>query len=194
VNISEFKKALNISEKNTELNCFKEIRNVFKSNDAILKCVYELNFENDKDIIQFLKKYAENFEFVEYVPKVYLCSQYTPNDFIDDPDTLWHIDHLGLREAWYLMDGITHQTKVAIIDNGYDGDHEDLIGNITYIEPAANNNQYHGTAVAGIAGMTTNNEIGYCSIAGLYSDMYLYIYNNIPAKIVSAADAECKVI
>ncbi len=194
VNIPEFKKALKISEKDTELNCFKEIKNIFKSNDAILKRGYMLSFESEKDILKSLKKYADSFEYAEYIPKVFLCSQYTPNDFIEDPDTLWHIDRLELREAWHLMTGITRQTKVGIIDNGYDGDHEDLIGNIAYIEPVANNNQYHGTAVAGIAGMTTNNGIGYCSVAGLYTDLYLYLYNYIPTKIVAATDAGCKII
>jgi subtilisin family serine protease len=193
-NLLALKKALKISEKEMEINSVKSIKNIFNSKDEKLSRAYELSFEGNKDLVKYLKKFESDFEYVEYVPKVYVSTPYTPNDFVDDPDTLWHIDHLGLREAWNLMTGISRKTKVAIIDNGYDGDHEDLIGNIVYIDPYANNNQYHGTAVAGIAGMTTNNGIGYCSVAGLYTDLYLYLYNIIPSKIVAAADAGCKII
>jgi subtilisin family serine protease len=193
-NLLALKKALKISEKEMEINSVKSIKNIFNSKDEKLSRAYELSFEGNKDLVKYLKKFESDFEYVEYVPKVYVSTPYTPNDFVDDPDTLWHIDHLGLREAWNLMTGISRKTKVAIIDNGYDGDHEDLIGNITHIEPIANNNEHHGTAVAGIAGMTTNNGIGYCSVAGLYSDLYLYLFNDVPTKIVDATNANAKVI
>jgi subtilisin family serine protease len=194
LDVTEFKKALKISEKDIEANNITKIKKVFDSDDEKLRRAYELSFENEKDLVRYLKKYQENFEYVEYVPKVSPANTYTPNDFVSDPSILWHIDHLGLREAWYLMSGITRQTKVAILDEGYDGDHEDLINNIAYIESNANNNAPHGTRVAGIAGMSTNNGKGYCSVAGQYTDLYLYTYSNSPNKVINAADNGCKVI
>jgi subtilisin family serine protease len=193
IDVTEFKKALKISEKEIEANCITKIKKVFNSDDEKLRRAYELSFENERDLVKYLKKYQENFEYVEYVPKIHLDDLYTPNDFVSDPSILWHIDHLGLREAWYLMSGITTQTKVAIIDDGFDCDHEDLINNIAYIGPLANNNQHHGTAVAGMIGMSTNNGTGYCSVAGQYSDLYLF-FDYSPDDIRNAADMGCKVI
>ena len=194
VNKQEFKRTLKAEEKDTLLFDLCTVRKVFNSDDKNLGKIYELSFKHEKELVKHLKKYKEYIDYVEYIPKFQPDEdQYTPNDFIDDPDTLWHIDHLGLREAWYLMQGISNRTKIAIIDNGYDGDHEDLIDNINFIESGADNNGNHGTRVAGIAGMSTNNGKGYCSVAGLYSDLYLYRYNG-PNNIRNAADRGCRVL
>ncbi|TAL61783.1 MAG: hypothetical protein EPN88_14360, partial [Bacteroidetes bacterium] len=63
-------------------------------------------------------------------------------------------------EAWDIYTGST-QTKVAVIDEGVDATHPDLIGRV------AGNTMiygYHGTHVAGILGANTNNTTG---VAGL---------------------------
>ncbi len=177
VNKQEFKRALKAGAKDTLLSDLCTVRKVFNSDDKNLGKIYELTYKHEKELVKHLKKYKEYIDYVEYIPKFQPDeNQYTPNDFVDDPDTLWHIDHLGLREAWYLMQGISNRTKIAIIDNGYDGDHEDLIDNINFIESGADNNGNHGTRVAGIAGMSTNNGKGYCSVAGEYCDLYCYYY------------------
>ena len=194
VNKQEFKRTLKAEEKDTLLFDLCTVRKVFNSDDKNLGKIYELSFKHEKELVKHLKKYKEYIDYVEYIPKFQPDEdQYTPNDFIDDPDTLWHIDHLGLREAWYLMQGISNRTKIAIIDNGYDGDHEDLIDNINFIESGADNNGNHGTRVAGIAGMSTNNGKGYCSVSGEFSDLYLYFWGN-PDDIRDAADRGCRVI
>ncbi len=193
VNKQEFKRALKAGAKDTLLSDLCTVKKVFNSNDKNLRKIYELTFNNEKQLVKHLEKYKEYIDYVEYIPKPEIDEdQYTPNDFVDDPDTLWHIDHLGLREAWYLMQGISNRTKIAILDNGYDGDHEDLVDNISYIESSADNNGNHGTRVAGIAAMSTNNGKGYCSVAGLYGDLYLYFVG--ADNIRDAADRGCRVI
>lgn len=199
VSLTKFKSKLKVNEKDKELKELKSIKKVFKSDDPTLGKIYEVGFTKGKDLKKYLKKYANNFEYVEYIPKPTLDSYYTPSDYGNPTgNVMWHIDHLGLRIAWQMLHdvGVTNQTKLAIIDAGFDGDHEDLIDNIAYMHPRADNNHHHGTAVAGIAAMSTNNgNIGYCSVAGQFSDIYAYPYWYQKAdNIRDAADRGCRVI
>lgn len=192
--LDKFKKALKINEKDKEIKELKQISKVFNSEDKTLGKIYELTFTKGKDIEKYLKKYGESFEYVEYKPSNKLVDT-DPNDYLPSGDTaLWHIDHIGIRSAWNRMNEINRQTKLAIIESGFEGNHEDLSGNIGYIEPSANYSYWHGTRVAGIAGMTTNNGVGYCSLSGRFSSLYLYHRRYIMDNIRKAADDGCKVI
>lgn len=107
----------------------------------------------------------------------------------------WNLNLIGAPEAWdKTKGGMTkdgHEIVVAIIDNGYDIEHEDLIENIWVNEGEVPNNgidddsngyiddyqgvntkesngnipsRTHGTGVAGIIGARGNNELGISGI------------------------------
>jgi len=95
-----------------------------------------------------------------------------PNDdhYADDQ---WALKYVNADEAWEITTGACDVT-VAVIDDGVDTDHEDLIHKIVgkydaidgdndpepYVDPETGTADAHGTAVAGVAAADTNNDIG----------------------------------
>lgn len=76
----------------------------------------------------------------------------------------WWAEAIGAYTAWNYSDEC-QPVKVGIIDSGFDADHEDLRGCITFLpDYAANTEADHGTHVAGIIG-ARNNAIGIRGIA-----------------------------
>ena len=84
----------------------------------------------------------------------------------------WYLNEIDIFSAWNLSTG-SSSVKVAVIDNGFDWNHEDLgYGNDTYsnIDPSLGYNYYlnstsmtkkdHGTRVSGIVSAKTNNGLG----------------------------------
>ncbi len=129
--------------------------------------------------------YAEP-KFMSYLDEIPNDPQYASQGYLDDA--------LNAEVAWDIAKGENGDAIVAIVDSGTDWDHEDLIGNVWknegeipnngidddengYIDdvrgwnfPADNNDpspngSSHGTHVAGIAGATTDNEVGIASIS-----------------------------
>ncbi|NBC81785.1 MAG: S8 family serine peptidase [Bacteroidetes bacterium] len=98
-------------------------------------------------------------------------------------------------DAWDIVENISSNVKisVAINDDGFDTDHEDLIDNIVYVEPYSDNDARHGTSVAGLVGMVNNNNTGFCSVAGSNISMYLYRFGD-PDDIREAADSNVRII
>lgn len=83
-------------------------------------------------------------------------------------DNSWWAQAVDAPEAWYYYDslGLTPAT-VAVIDNGFDMDHEDLssrLGRVSGADGTNRNERDHGTHVAGIVGAAANNGRG---ISGL---------------------------
>jgi len=92
----------------------------------------------------------------------------------------YHLDHsvypdINAPEAWELCNNFGEGVIVAILDNGFDYEHPDLIENVWpdlgwdfyYDQPITQSNRRdHGTAVAGLAGAMTNNSIGVSGISG----------------------------
>lgn len=82
-----------------------------------------------------------------------------------DPDGLdWWAEAIGAYTAWKYTN-LSQEVRTGIIDNGFDANHEDLLGQITFItNDSSNTVAEHGTMVAGIIG-AVNNEIGIRGIA-----------------------------
>ena len=76
----------------------------------------------------------------------------------------WWAEAIGAYTAWNYSDEC-RSIKVGIIDSGFDVEHEDLSGRITFLpEYSTNSEDNHGTHVAGIIG-ANNNTVGIRGIA-----------------------------
>ncbi len=98
---------------------------------------------------------------------------------INDPDASqqWHLNAINAYDAWDIQK-TEDSVSVAVIDTGIMSEHEDLKDRIidTYNATddggTAEDEQGHGTHVAGIVGATTDNDIGVSGVsynAGLYA-------------------------
>lgn len=76
----------------------------------------------------------------------------------------WWAEAIGAYTAWDYSNQC-QQIKVGILDSGFDVDHEDLNGSITFLPDYTTNSEAnHGTHVAGIIG-ANNNTVGIRGIA-----------------------------
>lgn len=128
------------------------------------------------------------------------------NTRLNDPlfPLQWHLDNRGqsggtvgedlnILDAWSLATG--DGVVIGIVDDGLQYTHPDLVdrylANLSYdfanddSDPSPNNNQFHGTAVAGIAAAQGNNEIGITGVAYNAGLAGLQVSNGIfnPANI-----------
>lgn len=80
----------------------------------------------------------------------------------------WWAEAIGAYSAWDFVDrheDAVHKTTVGIFDSGFDADHEDLRGKMSFPDDYQTNTESdHGTHVAGIIG-ATNNDIGIRGVA-----------------------------
>jgi thermitase len=123
----------------------------------------------------------------------------------------WYLDRIRARQAWSLTPGLSSVT-IAIVDTGVDAAHQDLDGAFWINDDGANGYDYvrqtsstyvdadrdwHGTAVAGIAGARADDGYGMAGVAPGVSLLVARIYESEstsePPRIVggvgSAADA-----
>ncbi len=82
----------------------------------------------------------------------------------------WGLTKIGARKAWDVETGTSNPVKVAVIDTGVDFEHPDLQGrvengpNVAYGTEDSQDDQSHGTHVAGIVAASSNNKVG---VAGM---------------------------
>ena len=131
-----------------------------------------------------------NIEFAE--PNFIAEGALIPNDTWYPSQ--WHLPKIFAPEGWDINTGST-EIIIAIIDSGVDSDHPDLVDKLV---PGRNflcgydvNNTDdvslgHGTAVAGSAAATTDNEIGVAGVAWKSLIMPLVVLN--PENSATYAD------
>lgn len=132
--------------------------------------------ENSSVLMETLRSDAENVDYVAWNEAVSLlppvesvAPQKHPRHPIvaNDPlaESQWALDAINAAESHKILRN--HQparkARVAILDTGVDGVHEDLDG-IFEQSPANVDKHGHGTHCAGIAGAATNNELGMASL------------------------------
>jgi len=168
--------------------------------------IFKLRFNkgNIYDIIDELKKDPS----VDYAEPNYIfrAQETLPNDPIYLTGAQWHIDTIHAPQAWDLTQSDTNQI-IGILDTGVDSDHPDLIEN-TWInsdeiadneidddgngfiddthgwdfinsDNNPNDDNGHGTHVAGISAAVTNNSLGVAGIA--------WRANIMPIKILQSS-------
>lgn len=126
---------------------------------------------NDMDTVELIT-YFSRLEGVEYAEPNYILTQNEinlPNDVFYRERYQWNLPMIAAEKGWTKSKGI-EDIEIAVVDTGVDLDHPDLKNRLTQgynaIEDSNNpdDDNGHGTHVAGIIASETNNREG---IAGL---------------------------
>jgi Subtilase family/Secretion system C-terminal sorting domain len=161
-----------------------------------LTLVFEFSiYSNASSLMTQLNSYSGSAivnKYILYPPGS--LTPHTPNDYNSDivpcdsaGRPLSYLELIKARDAW--GEGVYGDTniKVAVTDNGFNKNHQDLIGKI------ANPNfitsyQNHGTAVLGYVGANTNNNLGISAI-GYNTRMLAYdwAFQNFPQAVLDGA-------
>ena len=155
------------------------------SKNKDLQNVYEFNCKCSEAIL-----YAELYKVpglsrIESAP-VFETLQ-SPNDYTATFTNNWALDLIGAQTAWNYTTG-DPTINVAVSDQNYYVNHEELTGKINYYDNTNTATRTHGTAVATIIAGNTNNSIGLSSI-GYNSSLSLYRMNYNDVLMASYAGA-----
>ena len=167
-------------------NKFKSSSVQFKScsNFQNFSCIKLDNPNMQQNYISSLK-YNSDIEYVEPL-YIYKSSQQSDLTFEtvahevysqDDPyymkDWQWGLQAINIYDSWgSTSESALSNIKIAIVDSGVDLDHPDLAANIIDGYDFVNNDSIpdddngHGTHVAGIAAAIRNNQEGIAGVAG----------------------------
>ncbi len=162
------------------------------SRQSHLQQVYEISCQCDVVDLYVAMHKVPGLSGIEYGPKYQTLNE--PNDYAlynnwnNGTNSAWHLDLIWAQAAW----DVTHGTEaVAISDQNYFVNHEDLIGKVLHYDTTNNSSQGHGTAVAATAAGNTNNGVGLSSI-GYDTELGLFRMNY--NEVLAAAYDGYKVI
>ncbi|MGE7932539.1 S8 family serine peptidase [Viridibacillus arvi] len=141
---------------------------VEKQNQTVL---YDVKEEEVEGIVAKLEK-MDNVEYVEKNVTYELAESGEPNDTYYKNQ--WNLSAIGAQDAWESVKNYMDTVKVAVLDTGVMGTHEDLAGRVltgkTFVDgydgTYQGDDQGHGTFVAGIIAANANNEKGIAGVAG----------------------------
>jgi thermitase len=126
-------------------------------------------FQSESKTADELKDYFENIQHVEYAEPNYIYLQNeVPNDLLY-LQYQWNLPTIQTEEGWQLSQG-NKNVVIAVIDSGVDLDHPDLIHrlkkgyNVLADNALPEDDNGHGTHVAGIIASETNNREGVAGI------------------------------
>ncbi|MBM7702898.1 S8 family peptidase [Metabacillus iocasae] len=174
---------------------------VMKENEEVGFHVIEF----DGDIKKMVKSY-QNLDQVDYIEPNYIYSAfYTPND--PYLSYQYGLQRIQAAEAWDVSKSRS-SVKIAIIDSGVQLNHPDLsakmIKGYDFVEndSTPNDQNGHGTHVAGIAAGATNNRVGMAGVAPLASILPVRVLGSdgngtlsaVAEGIIYAANQGAKVI
>ena len=156
------------------LNITKPLSN---SRQSHLQQVYEISCNCDVVDLYVAMHKVPGLTGIEYGPNYETLEE--PNDyslfqnFNNNTTSSWHLDLIWAQAAWDVTHGTT---PIAISDQNYWSNHEDLVGKILYYDTNNTLSQGHGTAVATLAAGNTDNGVGVASI-GYESQLGLFRMN-----------------
>ena len=146
--------ALQIQVEPTELNDLESMANKLMNVDGVMYAGYNypIQISPAEAITDPWSEDADN-------PETDLGDEENP----DGND--WWAEAIGAYTAWGYSDQC-QPIKVGVVDFGFDTEHEDLKGHISFLtDYALNSAADHGTHVAGIIGANGNNGIGLRGVA-----------------------------
>jgi thermitase len=181
-----------------------------------LSRIFVFHVPPNTDVRQVVEEYSKDPK-VEYAePDYFVFALRTPND--PDFSQQWSLNNTGQTggkidadidapEAWDIATG-TNSVKIAIVDTGVDLDHPDLSGKLTAGYDFVNNDSIpqddngHGTHVAGTASAVTNNGVGVAGVCWGCSIMPVKVLDasgsgtdsQVASGIIWAADQGARVI
>ena len=161
-------------QKLTEEFKLKVTKPLSNSRQSELQKVYQLETEKDVVDLYVAVHRVSGFEGIVYGPNYETLE--SPNDY-SVTFTLgnWALDLIEAQGAWDITTGDA-SIEIAISDQNFYENHEELIGKINYYDNTNTQTKTHGTAVATIAAGNTNNSLGLSSI-GYNSSLSLYRMN-----------------
>ena len=154
-----------------------DVQDVAQAELALSKMPFVLYFEPN-EIIEVEPLFSSETETLKRNPSL----------SINDPETgqQWVMEVMKMNAYYQLLEKQTpkKKAKIAILDTGVDGNHEDLKANYFSVEKKYDNDPMgHGTHCAGIAAGVTNNGIGIGSLAGSGAQPFVEITS---VKVLSA--------
>ncbi|MFK7846281.1 MAG: S8 family serine peptidase [Rhodothermales bacterium] len=172
------------------LTAEKAFPTVSLSMDSDLSQVYIVSgtLTNLHSAMEAMRLDTENVDHVEWNEVVGLMPPATNTSDIfktegaileNDPlaASQWALDAIQGHDVHAMLQDMqpVRKARVAILDTGVDGAHEDITG-VFETTPGNTDRHGHGTHCAGIAGAATNNEIGMASLNwnGEYIDILSY--------------------
>ena len=162
------------------------------SRQSHLQQVYEISCECDVVDLYVVMHKVSGLSGIEYGPRYETLNE--PNDyalfqnFNNGTNSAWHLDLIWAYAAWDVTHGTT---PIAISDQNYFANHEDLVGKVLHYDATNTASQGHGTAVATLAAGNTNNGVGIASV-GYDSELGLFRMNY--NEVLAAAYDGYKVI
>lgn len=131
------------------------------SKQESLQNVYEFTCECDVvDLYSSLHK-VSGLRGIEYAPTYETLE--LPNDYTTTFSNNWALNLINAETAWSYTTG-NPNLNVAISDQNFYNNHEELNGKINYYDNTNTATRTHGTAVATIVAGNTNNTVGTSSI------------------------------
>ena len=131
-----------------------------------LQKVYKLKGDDPQIYIDLKNEFTSIFPVIEKLEKPQLL--YEPNDYGTNggwtANDQTNLDLIQMPQAWDLIRD-RQNVVVGITDNYFDVQHEDIKDNILQVRGANNNPHWHGTSVASVLSMTTDNNVGYAGVA-----------------------------
>ncbi len=132
-----------------------------------LSKIFMLKLENSRDMEPLIRelKYLDEIEYAEPNYIYEACAD--PNDELYGDQ--WYIERCKIDKVWEQTGGTSNQI-IGILDTGVDTEHPDLKANCLQGKDFINNDNDpnddngHGTHVAGIAAAVGNNGIGICGV------------------------------
>lgn len=127
---------------------------------------------------------TENYDFIIKAMPVELAKiepTYTPNDEMWGGDGYNAYEQVKAREAWNYSEYF-NPIKVGVIDDGFNTQHEELAGDISFpgcLAEKRNRLSKHGTAVTSVITAKHNNSVG---LAGICDKAQIIAYDWLPQK------------
>lgn len=134
----------------------------------LLREIYYIECNSEEFGDELIKKFNNEIPYVKKLCDPVPTASYSPNDYYYTNGTQTDLDLINVEEAWDIAKDFP-QIPIAINDNGFQLEHEDL----NFHNVFGNNDisKYHGTFVAGCLGATMNNSIGIASTGGLNTEI-----------------------
>lgn len=200
--IVKFKDTVSLTQQNKTL---QNLNAKVKADVDVVKSPFTVLEVGNVDAVVKALNNNPNVEYAE--PNYILNATWTPNDTYFSPSYQYGLFNTDADHAWDVARGSSSQ-EIAVLDTGVDYTHPDLDGKVIRGYDFVQNDNTpqdqngHGTHVAGIAAAETNNSIGIAGMAPNTKILAVRVLDangsgslaNIADGIIYATDAGAEVI